>query len=136
MLFACFFCKKVVGKVQVDTEFKDLEQVHPIQKFSYGHNIFSEKTSSPGMFSSLDRSQRCVFARTHSSSVADVSAFGVQSSGVVSHFQFRTLPFGHPSSPRIITKIMAGALAPIRLEGVLWYFIWTTAFYLPAQRTC
>lgn len=34
------------------------------------------------------------------------------------HLQFRALPFGLSSSPRVFTKVMAEALAPLRLEGI------------------
>ena len=34
------------------------------------------------------------------------------------HLQFRALPFGLSSSPRIFTKVLAEALAPLRLQGV------------------
>lgn len=36
----------------------------------------------------------------------------------ISHLQFRALLFGFSSSPRIFTKIIAEALAPLKLKGI------------------
>lgn len=52
-----FLVKKPSGKVQVNSELKDLKQVNSIQKILYGHNLFSEESSSHRVLSSLHRSQ-------------------------------------------------------------------------------
>lgn len=38
--------------------------------------------------------------------------------GEIWHLQFRALPFGLSSSPRVFTKVMAESLEPLRLKGI------------------
>lgn len=44
--------------------------------------------------------------------------FAVKRGDSILHLQFRALPFGLSSSPRIFTKIVAEALAPLRVQGI------------------
>lgn len=80
MLFSYFSGKKAVRKIQVNTEFKDLKQVHPV-KVSDEHDLFREETPACSVLSSLHRFKGRIPTCSHNTGVTEISESGNQSRG-------------------------------------------------------
>ena len=113
-----FLVKKPSGKFRLILNLKILNKSIRYKRFRMDSIYSVRKLLPAGCFlASIDLRDAYLHVPIRTSSQRYLR-LAISTGKEVKHFQFRALPFGLSSSPRVFTKVVAEALAPLRLEGV------------------
>ena len=113
-----FLVKKPSGKYRLILNLKILNRSIRYKHFRMDTIYSITKLLSPGCFmASLDLRDAYLHVPIAPASQKFLR-LAINLGTSVWHLQFRALPFGLSSSPRVFTKIMAEALEPLKLRGI------------------
>ncbi|XP_071995315.1 uncharacterized protein [Engystomops pustulosus] len=116
ILFPSILSKKNQWVLPTNYKPEEIKQVYQIQTLQNGIDKVSNPPNRSKSLFMYNRSKRRILSQDHQKYLR----FTVRSpGGKILHYQFKALPFGISSAPRIFTKIMVEVVAQLRLRGIV-----------------
>ncbi|XP_018409532.1 PREDICTED: breast cancer type 2 susceptibility protein [Nanorana parkeri] len=113
-----FLRKKPSGGFRVILNLKPLNKVVRYKRFRMESIYTIRELLLPAMFLATVDLRDAYLHIPMAEEAQRLLRFAIQGPGQTLHFQYKALPFGLSSAPRVFTKVLAEALAPLRLHGI------------------